>query len=481
MTAAQPMITVSGLRGVVGESLTPPVAMRYVAAFLGTIGSGPIVLARDGRSTGAMLLDAVRSTVHALGRDTLEAGVAATPTVGVLVDAQRAAGGIQVTASHNPPQYNGIKLFSAAGRVVTAAEGQIVLQHYAADALPAWAAWNGVGRPLPCPDPAAEHLRRVVALVDAARIAGSRLHVLLDANHGAGGALGRRLLEALGCQVSLLGEMPDGQFEHPPEPIEENLRDVCAQVVALGADVGFCLDPDADRLAVIDEKGRYLSEECTLALCVEHVLHAWRQGMLRPGHAPNRAARGPQWETRPVVVTNCSTSRMTQDLAARYGAQCHLSPVGEAHVVDCMLAHGALLGGEGNGGVIDPRVGYVRDSFVAMALVLDLMAQRQQPASALADALPRYAMLKAKFPLPDAPLADLLADVERHFADARCDRRDGLRLDWSDRWLHVRPSNTEPLLRVIVEAPDAEAAEALCRQAGQIVAAHAAMRTAPRS
>jgi phosphomannomutase len=471
------MITVSGLRGVVGESLTPLVAMQYAAAFVQTIGPGPIVLARDGRATGPMLLDAVRSAVHALGRDTLEAGVVSTPTVGVLVDEHRAAGGIQVTASHNPPQYNGIKLFSAAARVVSAAEGQSVLQRYA-EAQPAWSAWNAVGRCVPCPDPTAEHLRRVVALVDAARIARVRPRVLLDANHGSGAALGRRLLEALGCQVTLLGETPDGQFEHPPEPTEENLREVCQKVATLGADIGFCQDPDADRLAIVDEHGRYLSEECTLALCVEHVLHDWRQGTLPAGMpAPHRPAVRPA-DAAAVVVINCSTSRMTQDLADRYGVPCHRSPVGEAHVVDSMLAHGALLGGEGNGGVIDPRVGYVRDSFVAMALVLDLMAARRQRISALADALPRYAMLKAKFPLPEAPVADVLAAVEQHFADARRDRRDGLRLDWSDRWLHVRPSNTEPLLRVIVEAPDATAAEALCRQAAGVVAAQAASRPA---
>jgi phosphomannomutase len=212
-------------------------------------------------------------------------------------------------------------------------------------------------------------------------------------------------------------------------------------------DVGFCQDPDADRLAVIDEQGRYLGEEYTLALCADHVL---------------RSRRGP-------VVTNCSTSQMTEDLAARYGVPFARSAVGEANVVDQMLARGAVLGGEGNGGVIDPRVGLVRDSFVGMALVLDAMAARGEPVSRLADELPRYEIVKTKIALGTEPLGPQLEALARHFADAAVDRLDGLRLDWPGKWLLVRGSNTEPIVRAIAEAPTRGEAQRLCDEAAAVL------------
>jgi phosphomannomutase len=296
-------------------------------------------------------------------------------------------------------------------------------------------------------DTQSAHLALVLATVRPELIRKCCFRVLLDSNHGAGGPLGRRLLEELGCTVTILGEEPDGQFAHTPEPTAENLAGICSAVTAAGAQIGFCQDPDADRLAVIDATGRYIGEEYTVALCAEHVL---------------RHARGP-------IVTNCSSSRMTQDLAERAGVPFFRSTVGEANVVDTMLANQAIFGGEGNGGPIHPRVGLVRDSFVGMALLLDAMAEREMPIGAMADALPRYEIVKTKIALAKEKIPAALDALESHFHDAAGDRMDGLRLDWPGRWLLVRGSNTEPIVRAIAEAPTAAEAQRLCDEAAGVL------------
>lgn len=439
---SEPIISVSGLRGIVGDSLTPEIAVRYARAFAAELGPGSIVITRDGRQSGPMLATALADGLTAKGRDVVDAGVAATPTTGVLVRQMGAAGGIQISASHNPPQYNGLKLFSAVGRVIPEAAGAKVMARYRIDEPPGRAR-DKSGTIRGCDDSIGHHGSLVAATVDIERIRHRRFKVLLDANHGAGSLLGRKLLAELGCQLTILGGEPDGQFEHTPEPTAENLADVLAAVPQHGCDVGFCQDPDADRLAVIDRLGRYLGEEYTLAICVEHRL---------------QSDRGP-------IVTNCSTSRMAQDIAEKYNVPFFRSAVGEANVVDAMLQHGAVLGGEGNGGAIDPRVGLVRDSFVGMALILDAMARRQWSVGQLADELPRYEIVKTKISLPREQIPAAFAAVERHFQGAPSDRLDGLRLDWPGKWLLVRASNTEPIVRAVAEAPTRAEAERLCREA----------------
>ncbi len=448
------IISVSGLRGVVGESLTAEVAVRYADAFAAELPPGPIVITRDGRASGPMLAEALIAGLTAGGRTVIDAGVAATPTTGILVRSERAAGGIQISASHNPPEYNGLKLFSAAGRVIPAADGERVMERYQRQKT------NGerrkaedAGEVRKPSDTVGPHWDSLREIVNVERIKRRGFRVLLDANHGAGGVVARELFEQLGCRATILGAEPDGQFEHPPEPTAENLQNVAPHVVETGADVGFCQDPDADRLAIIDEQGRYIGEEYTLALCVDHVL---------------RERRGP-------IVTNCSTSRMSQDLAAKYGVPFFRSAVGEANVVDQMLACGAIFGGEGNGGAIDPRVGLVRDSFVGMALVLlnfaGCAARGKSTVSQLAAELPRYEIHKTKLTLPREKLPAALAALEARFSDAQPDRLDGLRLDWPKQWLLIRPSNTEPIVRIFAESPTAEAAKRLCEEAAAVIAA----------
>lgn len=444
----EPIISVSGLRGIVGESLTPEVALRYVAAFASTLPPGPIIVSRDGRGTGPMLAGAVMSGLMAVGRDVLDAGIAATPTLGVLVRQHHAAGGVQISASHNPPQYNGIKLFSGEGRVIPAVPGRMVLEAYRAGQV-AWVSHEGIGKLARFEDTTSEHGKLLLTTADGEAIRKRKYRVLLDSNRGAGSILGVKLLESLGCEVVLLGGETDGKFEHPPEPTAENLQVVTRKVLSARADIGFCQDPDADRLAIIDETGRYIGEEYTLAICADHIL---------------QQRKGP-------VVTNCATSRMTQDLAIKHGVPFFQSAVGEANVVDEMLAKNAAFGGEGNGGPIDPRVGLVRDSFVGMIQVLSAMASRGKKVSELADTLPRYEIRKTTVKLPTAKLPMALDAMQQRFPDAKADRLDGLRLDWPDRWLIVRGSNTEPIVRAIAEAPTASAAEELCQTAAQVVAA----------
>ncbi len=447
--ASELIISVSGLRGVVGETLTPEVATRYVEAFAADLPPGPVVVGRDGRASGAALAQAVGAALARLGREVFDAGPAATPTVGVLIRDLQAAGGVQISASHNPPQYNGLKLFSAAGRVIPAVDGECVLRRYRESPPASAEATAGAMRSIT--DATAAHLRLVESICDVDRIQARKFRVVLDANHGAGAVLGRRLLERLGCDAVVLGETPDGQFAHPPEPTAANLAIVFDEVGKNGAAIGFCQDPDADRLAIIDERGRYLGEEYTLALCVDHVLRSQRTG---------------------PVVTNCSTSRMAEDLAGKYGVPFFRSKVGEANVVDLLLKENAVIGGEGNGGAIDPRVVLVRDSFVGMALVLDAMAARATTVSALADELPRYAIHKTAITVPAEKMAVALNAIERHFREATADRLDGLRLDWpSGAWLLVRPSNTEPIVRAIAEAPTAAEAQSLCEGAAAVMAA----------
>lgn len=444
--ADQPIISVSGLRGIVGTTLTPSVASKYACALAAELGDGPIVITRDGRATGRMLADVIRSSLQAVGRTVIDADVAATPTTGILIRQLKAAGGIQISASHNPPEYNGMKLFGSAGRVVPGEIGERVLEKYQQPEV-AWVGHSELGKVEVHEDPHAEHLQRVLDIVDVDKIKSKKFRVLIDSNHGAGGLLGVRLLEALGCEVVAMGPEPTGMFAHTPEPTAANLEGVAAEVRGKEVAVGFCQDPDADRLALIDEKGNYVGEEYTVAICMDHVL---------------RNSPGP-------VVTNCSTSRMSQDLAEKYGVPFYRSKVGEANVADVMIVNEAVFGGEGNGGPIDPRIGYVRDSFVGMAMVLNAMADRDKTVSELAAELPRYEIYKTKVTMPADSVAGALDKLESHFSSAESNRMDGLRLDFPGKWLLVRASNTEPIVRLIAEASTLDDARALCDEAATVV------------
>ncbi|MEM9409755.1 MAG: phosphoglucosamine mutase [Planctomycetota bacterium] len=439
---SETIISVSGLRGIIGESLDPDLAMRYAAAFLATLeNQGTIVVTRDGRESGRMLASAISSVVMAHGFDVVNADVAATPTAGVLVRELNAVGGIQISASHNPAPYNGMKLFGSDGRVISADAGAKVLDHFHQNTIH-YVPFDQLGKLIRCEDATSAHLEKVLSTVDVQAIQQQKFKVVLDSNRGAGSILGRKLLEALGCEFEIMGDRPDGQFEHVPEPTADNLESVVAKSKAFGADAVFCQDPDADRLAIIDENGNYIGEEYTLAITADHRLSK---------------SKGP-------VVVNCATSRMSADIAAKHGCEFVISAVGEANVTGKMVEVEAVYGGEGNGGPIDPKVGYVRDSFVAMAQVLDAMAAGNQSIGDLVAEIPKYEIYKSKISIDRDLVGDLLDKVEQDFEGADANRMDGLRLDWSDRWLLVRPSNTEPIVRAIAEAKTAQIARELCDQ-----------------
>jgi phosphomannomutase len=434
------IISVSGMRGIVGGSLTPEKVASYVRAFASTLSPGPLVVSRDGRANAGPIVEVVCKTLQQQGRDVLSADIAATPTAALLVREQKAAGGIQVSASHNPPEYNGLKLLAASGRMLPASKGEVVLERYRqATSSPAPAS---PGRLLQIEQVIGMHMLKILETVDSERIRSRQFRVLLDSNRGAGSLLGRPLLEELGCQLTILGETPDGHFEHPAEPTAAHLAPLTKQLGEGEYDVVFCQDPDADRLAIIGEQGRYLGEELTLAICLDHVLTT------RTG----------------AVVTNCSSSRASEEIARRHDVPFFQSAVGEANVVDLMLEKDACFGGEGNGGVIDPRVVLARDSFVGMAQVLDAMAASEETVSQLANRLPRFQIHKGEVPLSHDLIETLFMRLQEHFPQARVSTLDGLRLDWNDRWLLVRASNTEPIVRCIAESSEQGIASALCDQ-----------------
>lgn len=440
------IVSVSGIRGIVGAGLTPEIAARFAAAYGSTVAGKRVILSRDGRPSGEMLRHAVLAGLLGAGCIVDDIGIAPTPTCGFAVRALNAAGAIQITASHNPAPWNGLKMFGADGAVLPAEQGAVIRGLYESGDF-ARSKWDGIGSVTVSPDVGSEHITKVLDTIPVTKVAGEQFRVFLDANAGAGGPLGVKLLTDLGCQVIANACEPTGHFVHEPEPIPAHLGDVAPWVKQHECAVGFVLDPDSDRLALIDENGTCVSEECTLALAVKYRL---------------------MHDSGPVVV-NMSTSRMNEDIATAAVSAFHRSAVGEANVVSLMRATSAVIGGEGNGGVIEPRVGWVRDPFVGMAFILSLMTEEKKPFSQLVAELPRYAMLKTKFSVPRERLASAFGALEARWPEARVNREDGLRLDGPNWWLHVRSSNTEPVVRVIAEAPTAERAEELCREAGAVV------------
>jgi phosphomannomutase len=442
----QRILSISGLRGIVGDGLDPNYVLRFAQALGILAGRGTVVVGRDGRSTGLMLKRAVLAGLESVGCRVVDAGITATPTCGFLVRHLKASAGLEITASHNPIEWNGLKPFSSEGAVFDEARGKSLLDLLSQDSFEL-SRWNALGRTEGRPDAGEAHLAKVLEQVDVDTIRKGRLKVVLDCNRGSGSVLGPKLLAALGCEAIVLGGTPDGLFEHPAEPLKENLIGLCEAVQSNGADVGFAQDPDADRLAIVDNRGRYIGEELTLALCADYVLSR------TPG---------------PLVV-NGSTSRVSADIAARHQSPFHRSAVGEANVVARMREVGAVFGGEGNGGVIEPRVGYIRDSLVGMAYVAaGLASGRPSERRNLADwvdSFPSYSIVKDKLVCPADRVGDACRALEQKYPDATATHGDGLRLDWPDRWVQVRASNTEPILRVIAEAPDATRAIALCSEA----------------
>lgn len=451
------MVSVSGVRGRVGEALTPEVVSRFAAAFGSyvkeTTGEARprVVLGRDSRTSGPMFARAVTAALQSVGCDVVDIGLAPTPTTLFAIRHHGAAGAIVVTASHNPVEWNALKFASASGMFLDADEAPR-MRAYVSERPIARAGWDGLGG-VEVDDGAVDrHLEAVLSIpyLDVEALRRRRFKVALDCVHGAGAVLLPRLLEALGCEVVGIGLEADGRFPREPEPVAANLGELERLVRGSGADLGLATDPDADRLSLVSGSGRAVGEDLTLALAASLVL---------------RHRKGP-------VVTNLSTSRVLEDVAAEAGVPLSRAPVGEINVAREMERVGAVVGGEGNGGVILPDVHLTRDAAVAAALVLQLLVETGLTLEEHVARQRSYVIVKDKLPRGADPLDATYEALAAALAAPDADRRDGLRLAWPEemKWLHLRPSGTEPILRIIAEAPTEPEAMGLVRLAREALA-----------
>jgi len=435
------MVGVSGIRGIVGKDLTDEVVGRYARAFgrWAKARKPVVVVGRDARESGPAFERAVVDGLGSVGCAVVKVGLVPTPTVQLAVEHHAAGGGIAITASHNPIEWNALKFIGPDGIFLDGADGARVLELVGEDG-------GGGGRTgkVTTDEGAVErHLDAVLKLpaVDVERIRKRKFTVALDAVRGAGGPVMRALLERLGCEVAGINLETDGRFPRSPEPVPENLGGLSTLVTRAGAALGIAVDPDVDRLAIVDESGTPIGEDYTLAFAVRAVLGGKRE----------------KGNGKRVVVCNLSTSLVVEDAARDCDAEVVRTPVGEVHVARAILRLAAVIGGEGNGGVMYPALHAGRDAPVAAALLLTLLAHSGKRVSELVAAAPRYTIVKAKVErgagTREQGLTRVYAELQRRFPDAGADTQDGLRLAWRDRWLHVRPSNTEPIIRLIAEAP----------------------------
>jgi phosphomannomutase len=439
------MVSVSGVRGRVGEALTPEIIAKFAAGFGAWAkrraggGRARIVVGRDSRVSGPMFQPVVISALQSVGCDVILVDMAPTPTIQLAVEHHHAAGGLAITASHNPIEWNALKFIGPSGLFLDgteAAEMRAVVE----GEIPR-AKWNELGVIETDSEAVARHIDLVLALpfIDVEGIRKRGFHVALDCVRGAGGASMPLLLDRLGCKVSAINLETDGRFPRPPEPVAENLGELEALVKSSGAEIGFAVDPDVDRLALVSNEGKAIGEDYTLALAAKVVLRHREGG----------------------IVTNLSTSRIVDDIAHEQNRKVIRAPVGEVNVATRMRTENAPIGGEGNGGVILTELHLGRDAPLGAALMLQLLLDEGKSLSEIVASYPRYSIVKDKLDRPSAPLDAVYASLKEAFKDANVDTQDGLRLTWTDRWVHVRPSGTEPIVRVIAEAPTVGEAEAL--------------------
>ena len=442
--------SVSGVRGIVGKDLTPEFVAKYAAAFGVIISedrSKKVVLGRDARTSGPMLQAAAKAGLQSVGVDVIDCGLIPTPTLQLAVEFHEAAGGIVLTASHNPVEWNALKFVGSDGLFLDHDTATRVFELAGAETMDR-SGWDGLGG-VSSDDFAVErHLEAVLglAIVDVEAIRARKFTVALDCVRGAGGTIMPGLLDRLGCKVVGMDLATDGCFTRAPEPVPANLGPLGELVTSHNADLGLAVDPDVDRLALVDESGRPIGEDYTLAFAVQSVLSR------RPG----------------PVVANLSTSLVVDDAAREYGVNLERAPVGEANVARAMQNAGAVIGGEGNGGVMLPDLHLGRDAPVGTILILDLLARTGRSVAELVAAKPSYTIVKEKVGR-GRNMEEAYRALEQKLSDAEMDHQDGLRLAWENSWLHVRPSGTEPIVRLIAEAPTEEAARALLSAAQKVM------------
>ncbi|MDR0685969.1 MAG: phosphoglucosamine mutase [Dysgonamonadaceae bacterium] len=451
--------SISGIRGTIGgrpyENLTPPDIVRFTAAFASFINKKnpakrTVVVGRDARLSGTTVRDIVVGTLTGMGLDVIDVGLATTPTTELAVVSEHAAGGIIITASHNPENWNALKLLNENGEFPNAEEGAEIIKIAEADNF-TFSEINSIGKVTTDYSFTKKHIDHVLALklADVEAIKNAGFTIAFDAVNSVGGIAVPALLEALGVKrIIPLNAEPTGVFAHNPEPLPQHLTDIASIVKSEKADAGFAVDPDVDRLAIITERGEMFGEEYTLVSLADYVLQ----------------------HTAGNTVSNLSSTRALNDVTARYGGKYTAAAVGEVNVVEKMKATGAVIGGEGNGGVIYPESHYGRDALVGIALFLSQMAKSGKTVSELRAGYPNYFMAKQKIELSKGTDIDaILASIKKHYAAYPINDTDGVKVDFPDRWVHLRKSNTEPIIRIYTEAPTMEDAEALALEVKAVI------------
>jgi len=445
-------ISISGVRGVVGQSLTPKLLTRFAQAFGTHTGSGTIVIGRDPRTSGEMVKHAVVAGVLSTGSRVIDIGVCPVPTVQLQVRHRRAQGGIAITASHNPAEWNALKFIGSSGLFLDAGQARELLDiyHQGQYTKVGGAEIRTVEEVAGATD---LHIKSILDVLGPLPMSQKRLRVALDSCNGAGSLVGPKLIEALGAEVIPLNVTPDGSFPRPAEPLAENLGDLCRAVKDHQADIGFAQDMDADRLAIVSDQGLPIGEDYTLVLATLHVLG----------------------REKGAVVANLSTTSAVGDVAKRFDCPVFLTKIGEVNVTDAMRQHHAVIGGEGNGGVIYPRINFARDSLVGMALVLHLLAESGKSVTQLLETIPRYSIVKEKMSCPSQRIPVVLRMLRQEFAKFPMDTRDGVKVVTPDGWFLVRGSNTEPILRIVAEAKTEAQAKNMVAELYQQVAGWASL------
>ena len=432
--------SVSGIRGTIGGEINNNLTPINVVAFAAAYGSWlkikhrsvTVVVGRDARISGPMVQSLVQMTLVGLGIDVIDIGLSTTPTVEMEVVRKQAQGGIVITASHNPKHWNALKLLNSKGEFINTDEG-VELMQYVKEQSFEFVGVDGLGKICIVNDAISAHIDTIISLpqVNVSAIKSAGFSVVVDGVNSSGGIAVPLLLEQLGVKVHKIYCTPNGEFPHNPEPLEEHLSDLSNEVTAQRADLGIAVDPDVDRLVFIDENGLFFGEEYTLVACADYIL---------------KAEKGP-------IVSNLSSSRALADLANDYNVNYHASAIGELHVVSKMKEVKALIGGEGNGGVILPTLHYGRDALVGIALFLSHIANENIRVSKLKERYTSYVMYKKKIDLSSSWNADALLDtIATSFEDARVTTIDGVKIDFDDSWIHLRKSNTEPIIRLYAEA-----------------------------
>ena len=449
--------SISGIRGTIGgntgDTLNPLDIVKFTSAYATfiaeNVGKRRIVVGRDARISGEMVRSVVCGTLLGMGFDVIDLGLATTPTTELAVRHHNADGGIIITASHNPTQWNALKLLNAQGEFLTAADGARVLEIAESEAF-VYADVEHLGTYATDPDFDSRHIADVLALnlVNVEAVKARRFRVCVDAINSVGGIILPRLLDALGVEYTVLNAEPTGRFAHNPEPLERNLQGIMDEIRKGGYDLGIVVDPDVDRLAFISEDGTMFGEEYTLVSVADYIL----------SHTPGN------------TVSNLSSTRALRDVTLRHGGKYFASAVGEVNVTTKMKEAGAVIGGEGNGGVIYPESHYGRDALVGIALFLSLLAERGLTLTQLRATLPTYFIAKNRIDLtPSTDIDSILARVKEMYADEQVTDIDGVKIDFADKWVHLRKSNTEPIIRVYSEASSMEEADALGKKLMRVV------------